>query len=191
MNLSKVFSRKRIFTLWLATLGVAWIAASQTWFTVEMFPDGQTVELQQFDGLTTYPFMTAIFISSAAGLLASIFVQSLARKIVGTITGLLAAGAVWLIATKVAAQDLSGISDQLETLTGIAANHGAGDYKVFASAWPWVTLATMLLQLFVVAFFLLVESSWPRRSQKTERASAAMRSGDEQDSIGIWDAQRK
>ncbi len=191
MNLSKVFSRKRIFTLWLATLGVAWIAASQTWFTVEMFPDGQTVELQQFDGLTTYPFMTAIFISSAAGLLASIFVQSLARKIVGTITALLAAGAVWLIATKVAAQDLSGISDQLETLTGIAANHGAGDYKVLASAWPWVTLATMLLQLFVVAFFLLVESSWPRRSQKTERTSAAMSSGDEQDSIGIWDAQRK
>ncbi len=191
MKLSKVFSRKRIFTLWLATLGVAWIAASQTWFTVEMFPDGQTVELQQFDGLTTYPFMTAIFISSAAGLLASIFVQSLARKIVGTITGLLAAGAVWLIATKVAAQDLSGISDQLETLTGIAANHGAGDYKVLASAWPWVTLATMLLQLFVVAFFLLVESSWPRRSQKTERTSAAMSSGDEQDSIGIWDAQRK
>ncbi len=191
MNLSKVFSRKRIFTLWLATLGVAWIAASQTWFTVEMFPDGQTVELQQFDGLTTYPFITAIFISSAAGLLASIFVQSLARKIVGTITALLAAGAVWLIATKVAAQDLSGISDQLETLTGIAANHGAGDYKVLASAWPWVTLATMLLQLFVVAFFLLVESSWPRRSQKTERTSAAMSSGDEQDSIGIWDAQRK
>ncbi|MEY4425125.1 MAG: hypothetical protein RJB56_752 [Actinomycetota bacterium] len=191
MKLSKVFSRKRIFTLWLATLGVAWIAASQTWFTVEMFPDGQTVELQQFDGLTTYPFITAIFISSAAGLLASIFVQSLARKIVGTITALLAAGAVWLIATKVAAQDLSGISDQLETLTGIAANHGAGDYKVLASAWPWVTLATMLLQLFVVAFFLLVESSWPLRSQKTERTSAAMSSGDEQDSIGIWDAQRK
>jgi uncharacterized membrane protein (TIGR02234 family) len=191
LKLSKVFSRKRIFTLWLATLGVAWIAASQTWFTVEMFPDGQTVELQQFDGLTTYPFITAIFISSAAGLLASIFVQSLARKIVGTITALLAAGAVWLIATKVAAQDLSGISDQLETLTGIAANHGAGDYKVLASAWPWVTLATMLLQLFVVAFFLLVESSWPLRSQKTERTSAAMSSGDEQDSIGIWDAQRK
>lgn len=191
MNLSKVFSRKRIFTLWLATLGVAWIAASQTWFTVEMFPDGQTVELQQFDGLTTYPFITAIFISSAAGLLASLFVQSLARKIVGTMAALLAAGAVWLIATKVAAQDLSGISDQLETLTGIAANHGVGDYKVLASAWPWVTLATMLLHLFVVSFFLLVESSWPRRSQKTERTSVAMQSRDEQDSIGIWDAQRK
>ena len=123
MNLSKSFSRRSILTLWLATLGLAWISASQTWFTVEMFPDGKTVELQQFDGGTTYPFLMAIFIASAASLFASLFVQSLARKIVGAIAGLISVGAIWLIATKVAGQDLSGISKQLETLTGIAANH--------------------------------------------------------------------
>lgn len=189
--MTKVFSRKTILTVWLATLGLALIAASQTWFTVEMFPDGETVELQQFDGVTTYPFLTAIFIASAASLFAALFVQSLARKIVGAIAALTAAGAVWLIATKVASQDLSGVSEQLETLTGIAANHGAGDYAVLVSAWPWVTLATMSLYLAVIAVFLVAESSWPKRAQKIERSSAATRSEDEQDSIGIWDAQRK
>jgi uncharacterized membrane protein (TIGR02234 family) len=191
LNLNKTFSRRSVLTLWLASLGLAWISASQTWFTIEMFPDGKTVELQQFDGVTTYPFLTAIFIASAASLFASLFVQSLARKIVGAIAGLISVGAIWLIATKVAGQDLSGISKQLETLTGIAANHGAGDYEVLASAWPWVTLATMSLQLGVIAVFLVVESRWPKRAQKIERSSAATRSEDEQDSIGIWDSQRK
>jgi uncharacterized membrane protein (TIGR02234 family) len=191
LNPSKVFSRKTVLTLWLATLGFAWIAASQTWFTVEMFPDGKTVELQQFDGVTTYPFVTAIFISSAAGLLAALFVQSIARKIVGGLSALIAAGAIWLIATKVANQDLSGISKQLETLTGIAANHGAGDYKVLASAWPWVTVTTISLHLGVIAIFLVAESNWPQRAQKIERSAANIRPEDEQDSIGIWDAQRK
>jgi hypothetical protein len=52
-------------------------------------------------------------------------------------------------------------------------------------------LATMSLHLGVVAVFLFVESTWPKRAQKTERSSAATRSEDEQDSIGIWDSQRK
>ncbi len=156
-----------------------------------MFPDGKTVELQQFDGLSAYSYLNAIFLVSGASLLAAAFVQSLGRKIASGTTLAITAGVIWFTSSKILAQDLSALGKHLETLTGIAANHGSGDYTVTASIWPWLTIIALALQAFALILFLGVESSWPKRLQKTERQHSSATPIDEQDSIGIWDSQRK
>lgn len=155
-----------------------------------MFPDGKTVELQQFDGFSAYSFLNAVYLASAAGLLAAVFMQAIARKVVAFINIALSVGSIWLTATKVAAQDLSALSKQLETLTGIAANHGAGDFAVTTTIWPWLAITSLALQGLVLAILLTAQSGWPKRLQKTERRSSGVAEEEAQDSISIWDSQR-
>ncbi|MEY3846582.1 MAG: hypothetical protein RJA66_849 [Actinomycetota bacterium] len=183
-------SKGRLLGVWAILSTLAYIFASQDWFTLSMAPNGDTVQLASYNGLTAYGNLSPILMLNFAAILAVAYVGSLGRKIT---TGLVLALNATLIATTfigVQSQDISGLSKQVEQMTGIAAAHGIKDVTVVTG---WATagfLITLALKVLLIAFVLASERRWPKRPVKTERTSKETKTTEPKDSIGIWDSQR-
>ena len=183
-------NKSRALTLWAALVILSYIFVSQDWFTLEMTPNGETVKLASFDGVSAYSTLSPLLMLNFAAILVVSFVGSLARKFVAlTIAIVNITSLVWT-AIRVQQQDISGLEKQVEQMTGIAAAHGVDDLVV-TSLWASIGfLAALALSTAAVGLILFTEGSWPKRSAKTERTSAAKRLEEPKDAIGIWDSQR-
>lgn len=183
-------NKSRTLTLWAALVVLSYIFVSQDWFTLEMTPNGETVKLASFDGVSAYSTLSPLLMLNFAAILVVSFVGSMARKFVAlTIAIVNIASLVWT-AIRVQKQDISGLAKQVEQMTGIAAAHGVDDLAV-TSLWASIAfLVALALCTAAVGLIIFTESSWPKRSAKTERSSAAKRVEEPKDSIGIWDSQR-
>lgn len=183
-------SKGRLLGLWVVLATLTYIFASQDWFTLSMSPNGETVQLASYDGLTAYGNLSPILMLNLAAILAVAYVGSLGRKITACL--LLALNVTLVVATfiSVQSQDISGLSKQVEQMTGIAAAHGIKDVTVVTG---WATtgfLITLALEVLLIFFILASERNWPKRPAKTERVSKETRTTEPKDSIGIWDSQR-
>jgi hypothetical protein len=183
-------NKSRSLSLWAAAIILSYVFASQDWYSLSMVPNGETVKLSSFDGLTAYGNLSPLLMLNFAAILVVSFVGSLARKIVvaaiaiANITGLIS------IATRVQQQDISGLSKQVEQMTGIAAAHGIEDLTV-ATLWSSIAfIVTLALSVAVVCVVLLTERKWPKRSAKTDRTVGSTKAKEPRDAIGIWDSQR-
>jgi hypothetical protein len=181
----------RLLALWIAFATFAYVSASQDWFTLSMSPNGDTVKLSSYDGLTTYGNLSAVLMLNFAGILTVGFVGSLGRKITtGLITLLNASVLVWAT-TRVFAQDISGLAKQVEQMTGIAAAHGIKDVTVSTQASAFWFLGALAAVTLTNVLVLIFERTWPKRTAKTDLPSKAGKDSEPKDSIGIWDAQRR
>lgn len=183
-------SKTRALTLWAALIILSYVFASQDWYTLEMAPNGETVKLASFDGISSYSALSPLLMLNFAAILVVSFVGSFARKFVAvTIAVVNISSFVWL-AIRVQQQDISGLAKQVEQMTGIAAAHGVDDLAV-ATLWASIAfLVALALSTAAVGLILFTERSWPKRSAKTERTTAAKRVEEPKDAIGIWDSQR-
>jgi hypothetical protein len=183
-------TKSRALGLWAAFVILSYIFASQDWYTLSMSPDGDSVKLASFDGLTAYGNLSPLLMLNFAAILVVSFVGSLARKFVlATVALSNLATLIWLV-IRVLQQDISGLAKQVEQMTGIAAAHGVDDLTV---ATLWVAggfLAALGLTSVLVGVIFFTEKSWPKRAAKTERSSAANKHEEPKDAIGIWDSQR-
>lgn len=183
-------SKSRALTLWAALVILSYIFVSQDWFTLEMTPNGETVKLASFDGVSAYSTLSPLLMLNFAAILVVSFVGSLARKFVGLTIALVNISSLVWTALRVQQQDISGLAKQVEQMTGIAAAHGVDDVVV-TSLWASIAfLVALALSTAAVGLILFTERSWPKRSAKTERTSAAKRVEEPKDAIGIWDSQR-
>lgn len=183
-------NKSRALTLWAALVILSYIFVSQDWFTLEMTPNGETVKLASFDGVSAYSTLSPLLMLNFAAILVVSFVGSLARKFVAlTIAIVNITSLVWT-AIRVQQQDISGLAKQVEQMTGIAAAHGVDDLVV-TSLWASIGfLVALSLSTAAVGLIIFTERSWPKRSAKTERTSTTKRVEEPKDAIGIWDSQR-
>ncbi|CAB4631539.1 unannotated protein [freshwater metagenome] len=183
-------TKSRALTLWAALVILSYIFASQDWYTLSMSPNGESVKLASFDGMSAYGNLSPLLMLNFAAILVVSFVGSLARKFV-TATIVLAnlATAIWL-GIRVQQQDISGLAKQVEQMTGIAAAHGVEDLSV-SSLWASSGFLVALgLTTALVAVIFFTERSWPKRASKTERVATSRKAEEPKDAIGIWDSQR-
>ena len=183
-------SKSKTLGLWALILLANYIAMAQPWYSLEMAPNGTTVELGRYDGFTSYSFLSPILMVSLAALFASAFIGGLARKIAGLLALALTAFGLIILTGKITAADVSGLAPQIETLTGIAATHGIKDLTVIVL--PFATISLALLTLLAVAevVFLITERRWPKRATKGDRYQVKQSTGEPSDTIGLWDSQR-
>jgi hypothetical protein len=183
-------NKSRTLGLWAALVVLSYLFSSQDWFTLEMSPNGESVKLATFDGVSAYSNISPLLMLNFAAILVVSFVGSLARKFIAAVIALANSVALVWLALRVQEQDISGLSKQVEQMTGIAAAHGVDDLLV-TTHWPALGFL-VALSLSTVAVFLILftERRWPKRPAKTERTSRPAKFEEPKDSIGIWDSQR-
>lgn len=174
--------------LWFIALGFATIAASQTWFQLSMSPNGDAVTISEFDGFTTYSFISAVLLASLAAVFVISFVGTLARKIISILALVLSGAGLALLISRVATSDISGLSSQIEKATGIAANHGIKNVDVVTTIWSQLGIASFVLLSVATLLVLLTERNWPARVAKIERQQSKAKAPT--DNISLWDSQR-
>jgi hypothetical protein len=155
-----------------------------------MAPNGDTVKLASYDGLTTYGNLSPILMLNFAAILAVAYVGSLGRKITAGLLFLLNLALTASTFISIQAQDISGLGKQIEQMTGIAAAHGIKDVTVATEPGTAGFLITLSLEVLVIALILATERKWPKRLAKTERINKEPTRSEPKDSIGIWDSQR-
>ena len=184
MNIKKSTS----IGVWLIALGLVTIAASQVWFQLHMSPNGDTVTISEFDGFTTYSYISAILLASLAAVFVISFVASLAHKVISILALALTGFGLAMLTRGVAAQDVSGLTDQIEQATGIAANHGLTGIEISTTIWPWLAIASFVLLLLANIMVLVSERRWPARVAKIDRQQRNNKTPS--DNISLWDSQR-
>ena len=183
-------TKSRSLTLWAALIILTYIFASQDWYTLEMSPNGEAVKLATFDGLSAYGNLSPLLMLNFAAILVVSFVGSLARKLVtAAIAVANFASAVWVF-LRIQQQDISGLSKQVEQMTGIAAAHGVDDLSVVTLWSASGFLLALGASAAMVGLVFFSAKSWPKRSPKTERSASEANAEEPKDSIGIWDSQR-
>lgn len=183
-------NKSRTLGLWAALIVLSYIFASQNWYTLEMSPNGETVKLASYDGVSAYGNLSPLLMLNFAAILVISFVGSLARKIVATTVALANASAAIWTTLRIQQQDISGLSKQVEQMTGIAAAHGIDDISVTTLWSATGFILALVLSTAIVALVLFSERSWPKRSTKTERSVRLAKAEEPKDAIGIWDSQR-
>ena len=183
-------TKGRLLTLWVAFTILAYIFAGQDWFVLSMAPNGDSVRLAAYDGVTSFGNIAPMLMLNFAGILAVAFVGSWGRKITLGLILLANLGTAFWTVTRVLGKDVSGLAKQVEQMTGIAAAHGVKDLIVQTQAAPTWFLVTYGLVTLMTLITLILEHKWPKRAQRTERASNASKNREPRDSIGIWDSQR-
>jgi hypothetical protein len=190
MNL-KTMTKGRLLTLWAALAILAYIFASQDWYTLSMAPNGDTVKLATYDGLTAYGNLSPVLMLNLAAILAVAFVGSLGRKVTLSMIVLADLGTLSWMISRVAAQDVSGLAKQVEQMTGIAAAHGVKDLAVQTQGAPVAFLIAIGATAALALFILFTERNWPKRASRTERTTLPTKVAEPKDAIGIWDSQRR
>ena len=186
-----VFTKGRLLAIWVALAGFAYISASQNWYTLSMSPNGDTVKLSSYDGLTSYGNLSAILMLNFAAILVVAFVGSWARRITTGLVAILSTiTLVWII-SKIANQDISGLAKQVEQMTGIAAAHGIDGVSVSTENSAYLFIAGLALVIGAQLLVIFTERFWVKRSSKTNPSPKNSKPSEPKDAIGIWDSQRR
>jgi len=176
-------------------LSFVFIFAGQSWFQVSMFPNQDTVSLQEFDGYTAYVWLAPLLLVCLAVLAVSLLTTGRIRRITLFI-GFLSCGLTFFLSvTSVLTKDLSGVSRQLEAATGIAVSHGVDGVEV--QTQPYVFMSLVLLVFLTIGFFwaAILSNRWLPQQGKVARQGAkssitSVSKSSSNDSIGLWDQQR-
>jgi uncharacterized membrane protein (TIGR02234 family) len=186
-----MLKKGRILTLWIAFAGFAYVCASQDWYTLSMSPNGDTVKLSSYDGLTSYSNLSALLMLNFAAILAIAFVGLWGRRITAWLLAALNAFTLVWILTRIQKQDISGLSKQVEQMTGIAAAHGIDNVTVTTQNSALFFAAGLAATLLASLGVALTSQRWPKRVSKTELPSKSPKDTEPDDAIGIWDSQRR
>ena len=180
------FTKGRSLGLIMLMLIGSFALAGQTWYLVSMSPNDETVTLKNFDGFTAHAWLSPLLLVclAACGTSAiSAATTRMASLLVGAISAISLA---LLSAVSISNQDLSGVSKELETATGIAATHGLTGLDIVTQ--PMALLSIGVFGALGVVFGLAIFAS---RHWKSKTARPTRQPGRPvKDSISLWDEQR-
>jgi TM2 domain-containing membrane protein YozV len=180
--------KQTALVFWVGAIILVSIACSQTWFTLAMAPNGETVELKSFDGFTTYAFISPFLVLSGAAAFTFLFLPGVARLVIGSIASLFTAALLALVTLGVAKSDISALSSEIEAATGIATAHGLKQIETTVSSSASLAIVAIALLLIIQVGVTFASKSWPARVARTELPRTV--TSDENDTISIWDSQR-
>ena len=151
-----------------------------------MSPNDESVTIQNFDGYTSYAWLSPLFLVCLAAMGTSAISTAATRKASLLVGALGAISLTLLSALSISRQDLSGVSKELETATGIAATHGISGLDIVTE--PIASLSIVVFGALGLVFVLTVLAS---RHWKIKVAKATRQTGRPiKDSISLWDEQR-
>ena len=152
-----------------------------------MQPDESVVVLKNFDGYSTYPWISPFLLVALAAFSLASLMKAKARGIVFAIGSLFSIVLLSLTTIAVATQDLRNVQSLLEEATGIAASHGLDSFEI--SLGPAAQLSLLSFALMALSFFLaaIAQAKW-LKSQTQQSTKKVI--GRETDSISLWDEQR-
>lgn len=151
-----------------------------------MAPNSEAVILKDFDGYTSYAWISPLLIVCLAAM-ASSAVTSGSARLASLIIGAVGSLTLTLLsAVAISMQDLSGVSKELETASGIAASHGIEGLEI--SNAPAVAFSIGVFLGLGLLFLLSIFTcrNWAVKSSKP----GSQTSSPVKDSISLWDEQR-
>ncbi len=186
MRLTTNFTKGRALGLIVLMLIGSFALAGQTWYLVSMSPNEATVTLKSFDGFSAYAWVSPLLLVCLAAMGTSAISAS-ATRMASLCAGALSSIALTLLsAFSISRQDLSGVSKELETATGIAATHGLTGLDIVTQ--PMALLSIGVFGALGVVFGLTIFAS---RHWKSKTARPTRQPGRPvKDSISLWDEQR-
>lgn len=180
------FTKGRSLGLIVLMLIGSFSLAGQTWYLVSMSPNDETVTLKSFDGYSTYAWVSPLLLVCLAAMATSA-ISVAATRMASLMVGAVGSIALTLLsALSISRQDLSGVSKELETATGIAATHGITGLDIATQP-----LAPLSIGVFGVLSLVFVLAIFASRHWKAKVAKPTRQAGRKvRDSISLWDEQR-
>ena len=165
----------------------AWVVSGQNWYEVSMSPNDESVVLLSFDAFSVNTFTSPILLALIAATAATFLTRGTSRLIVLLVGAVLSVGLSALALLNIAEKNLSSVSKQLETATGIAATHGLADVVTTVLPLAFVGVASYTALALGFAWAAWVCRFWAEKSQKSGRK---VRAKAPTDAISLWDQQR-
>ena len=184
------FTKGRTLGLISLVMVGAFSLAGQNWYLVSMSPGDEAVTLRNFDGYSSYPWMSPLLLVCLAALATSA-ISSGATRVTSLSVGAVSSVALTLLsALSISRQDLSGVASELEAATGIAASHGivGGLEGLDIATQPLAGISVGFFVALVLLFALaaITSGNWKAKpTQPTGRTSKPAK-----DPISLWDEQR-
>lgn len=156
-----------------------------------MQPDESAVVLKDFDGYSTYPWISPLLLVALAAFSLASLMKAKARGVVFSLGFLFSIVLLSLTLIALASQDLRNIQLQLEEATGIATSHNLDTFEI--TVRPAAQLAVICFALMGAFFFLaaLAQGKWVKTQTKQSKSTAnGSTTGGAPDAISLWDEQR-
>jgi hypothetical protein len=180
------FTKGRSLGLIVLMLIGSFALAGQTWFIVSMSPNNETVALRNFDGYSSYAWVSPLLLVCLAAMATSAISTS-ATRIVSLWVGALSSISLTLLSSvSISRQDLSGVAKELEAATGIAATHGITGLDIATQALAPLSIGVFGALGLVFILAILASKHWRARAVKVSRQAGRP----VKDSISLWDEQR-
>lgn len=156
---------------------MVFFAASRTWASVEVAPEGMTAETVSVTGSTAVPLVAAMAFVVMAGSVAVVASSGWLRRGIGVLVALAAAVAVYTAATAGEAVD-DALGEAVASSPSMTAGQGQQDALVAdadATWWRWVSLGGAVVAVGVGCTVVARGGRWPRMGQRYEAPGATRR----------------
>jgi len=152
----------------VAAGGVMLFAASRAWATVEVAPDGMTVDEVEVTGSASVPLVSALAFVVMAAAVAVVASSGWFRRVVGVLLVVAAGAAAVAVvlagsALDDAVRDAVGAS---RSMTGGTAEEDAFVAAADQTVWRWVTFAAALVAATAGCLVVAYAKVWPRMGSR-------------------------
>ena len=183
---------RRFFILaTLSLIVLTAVAASQPWLTLDMKPDGKSVELARIDGFALHSWLAVVLTFIMLASFMAIYVSKGIRTALLIVSGLTSAIASFAIGLATARAETATVQSTIDNAVNIASAHDIGAeainyfWSLFAQSWILFALLTAWM-----IFAALKSSNWIVMA-RTERTSGKRSSASKStDPISLWESQR-
>lgn len=184
-------SRRNFLVGLIALLALSTIGYSQTWLSLNMQPNGKTVQLAAFDGLALQPWMGfALGFVGLAGLMA-IYMAPLARRVLLAMGSLVVAASGGVSAVLAISQSATAVQTQVDTALNVASAHDILPNQVgfdwSTASYSWIVLALLTLHLAIATG---KSSKWTARKNIERSGPSSKAKKQATDPISLWESQR-
>ena len=181
-NLTKGRTLALIFIVLLG----CFLLAGQAWYLVSMSPNDEAITIRNFDGYSSYPWISPLLLVCLAAFATSAISSGgtrLTSFLVGTVSSLCL---TFLSAISISTQDLSGVANEIEAATGIAATHGIAGIEISTQPFALGSCGAFMGLGILFALAFSVSRKWKVKVvQSSQRTLKPVK-----DSISLWDEQR-
>lgn len=180
-------SKGRSLSLIIVLLVMALITSGQSWFTVSMSPNDQSVVIQAFDGYSVFGWLSPLLMVILVGTGMSALVGARVRWVT---LGLALLGSILLVSLSligVLEKNLTGVARQLEQATGIAATHGIKGLQIDNQFSSYLSIGVFTALAVAVALALISHVQWLKKPRTESRGKPKAGASD---TISMWDQQR-
>lgn len=164
----------------------SFVLAGQTWYVVSMSPNDEAVTLKSFDGFSAYAWITPLLLVCLAATGTAAISTAKTRMASLWVGAIGSTGLTLLSALSISEQNLSGVSKELESATGIAATHGITGLDI--ATVPMASLSIAGFGSLCVVFGLAIFASNHWKAKNAIPTSQIRRPA--KDPISLWDEQR-